>query len=564
MARKSRAYGVEAEKEPDVKLVLAGVYKRLSVEDGDNSENNSIANQQKLAIHYLSEHSDIHLAEQYEDNGFTGMNYNRPGYRQMLCDLQSGRINCVIVKDISRLGRHFVMTSELVERIFPQLGVRLICINDNYDSADENADPTALTLPLKMVMNDYYVKDISQKIRSSITAKMDAGEFLPSRGSVPYGYLRNAEQVTFDIDSEPAAIVQEIYAKRLHGSNYNAIAKELNARGIPSPGRLRYLRGVSKRSQYAQTLWSHAAVAKILSDPVYTGVRIHGKVKRDRLGLPKTDRPQEEWQYIENAHDPIIPIELFRQVQEINRLEKERRSHFVKREAVEVDYRPLLKGKVFCADCGGMMSGVKRLGRPGTRPDIVYECRNYLQSQRTRCGIHYISQDTIMSEVKALLNHQVKTAVDVEQLCKDVRLMPKVHTFQSTSKQRLSGLSAKRKGIEGRLEQLLVDLAQRVITRDEYEYMRAQYERQRDELISQEAQAGERINALAAALSSTERWLQSVKRYHTLPEIDREVMDSLVEKVLVFADRHIKIVLRYADPYKPLSDFLQGVEENAG
>ena len=210
------------------------------------------------------------------------------------------------------------------------------------------------------------------------------------------------------------------------------------------------------------------------------------------------------------------------------------------------------------------MSGVKRLGRLGTRPDIVYECRNYLQSQRTRCGIHYISQDTIMSEVKALLNHQVKTAVDVEQLCKDVRLMPKVHTFQSTSKQRLSGLSAKRKGIEGRLEQLLVDLAQRVITRDEYEYMRAQYERQRDELISQEAQAGERINALAAALSSTERWLQSVKRYHTLPEIDREVMDSLVEKVLVFADRHIKIVLRYADPYKPLSDFLQGVEENAG
>lgn len=169
-----------------------------------------------------------------------------------------------------------------------------------------------------------------------------------------------------------------------------------------------------------------------------------------------------------------------------------------------------------------------------------------------------------MSEVKALLDQQVKTAVDVEQLCKEVRLIPKVHTFQSTSQQLLSSLSAKRKGIEGRLEQLLTDLAQRIITRNEYDYMRTQYERQRDELISQEAQAGERINALEAALSSTERWLQSVKQYHTLSEIDREVMDALVEKVLVFADRHIKIVLRYADPYKPLSDFLQGVEENAG
>lgn len=564
MARKSRTYGVETSQKPAEKTFLAGIYKRLSVEDGDSSENNSIANQRKLAIHFLSGHPEIRLVEQYEDNGFTGMNYNRPGYRQMLEDLQSGRINCVIVKDVSRLGRHFVMTSELVERIFPRLGVRLICINDNYDSADENADPAALTLPLKMVMNDYYVKDISKKIRSSITAKMDAGEYLPSRSSVPYGYLRNSKLVTFDIDPEPAAIVQEIYAKRLQGNNYNSVAKELNARAVPSPGKLRYLRGVSKDSRNAKALWTSQCVGKILSDPVYTGVRIHGKVKRDRLGLPKTDRPQEEWQYIEDAHEPIIPLEMFQQVQEMNQREKERRSHFLVRETVEVDYRPLLKGKVFCADCGSVMGAVKRLGRPGTVPDIVFECRNYLQSQRTRCGIHYISQKVLMSEVKALLDQQVKTAVDVERLCQDVRKMPKVLTFQSASQQLLSSLSAKRKGVEGKLEQLLVDLAQRVIDRGEYEYMHTKYERQRDAIICEEAHASERINALEAALNSTEHWLKAISRYHTLPEIDRDVMDTLVEKILVYADRHIKIVLRYADPYRQLADFLQGVEEYAG
>lgn len=233
------------------------------------------------------------------------------------------------------------------------------------------------------------------------------------------------------------------------------------------------------------------------------------------------------------------------------------------RETVEVDYRPLLKGKVFCADCGSPMSGIKRLNKPGNPADIAFECRNYLQSQRTRCGIHYISQHTLMSEVKVLLDQQVKTAVDVERLCRDVRQMPKVHTFQSSSQQHLSRLSAKRKAAEGKLEQLLVDLAQHVIDRDEYEYMRTRYQRQRDEFIDQEAKANERINAMDAALSSTERWLQSVKRYQTLPEIDREVMDALVEKILVFADRHIKIILRYADPYQPLSDFLQGVEDHA-
>ena len=168
-----------------------------------------------------------------------------------------------------------------------------------------------------------------------------------------------------------------------------------------------------------------------------------------------------------------------------------------------------------------------------------------------------------MSEVKVLLDQQVKTAVDVERLCRDVRQMPKVHTFQSCSQQQLSRLSAKRKAVEGKLEQLLIDLAQHVIDRDEYEYMRTRYQQQQNELIVQETKANERINAMDAALSSTERWLQSVKRYQALPEIDREVMDALVEKIFVYADRHIKIVLRYADPYQPLSDFLQGVEDHA-
>ena len=133
-------------------MVLAGEYGRLSVEDGDDIKQNSIGNQQKITLHYLEEHSDIKLVDTYYDNGYSGMNYDRPGFTRMLGDLKSGRINCVIVKDISRLGRHFVLTSEFVERTFPEMGVRLICINDSYDSADENADASALTMPLKMVL----------------------------------------------------------------------------------------------------------------------------------------------------------------------------------------------------------------------------------------------------------------------------------------------------------------------------------------------------------------------------------------------------------------------------
>ena len=164
MARKSRVNRLkEAAPEEEI-LILAGEYGRLSVEDGDDIEQNSIGNQQKITLHYLEEHPEIKLVDIYYDNGYTGMNYERPGFIRMLKDLKSGRINCVIVKDISRLGRHFVMTSEFVERTFPEMGVRLICINDSYDSMDGNADSSALTMPLKMVMNDYYVKDISKSL----------------------------------------------------------------------------------------------------------------------------------------------------------------------------------------------------------------------------------------------------------------------------------------------------------------------------------------------------------------------------------------------------------------
>ena len=156
------------------------------------------------------------------------MNFERPDFAEMMNDLKEGLINCVIVKDISRLGRHFLQTSEYVEKIFPEMGVRLICINDNFDSIEENADTTHLMLPIKMVMNDSFVKDISKKIRSSITSKMNSGEFLPPAGSIAYGYLRNPKENTYDIDPEAAKVVVRIYEMRSEGMKYNTIAKVLN------------------------------------------------------------------------------------------------------------------------------------------------------------------------------------------------------------------------------------------------------------------------------------------------------------------------------------------------
>ena len=532
MARKSRVNRLkEAAPEEEI-LILAGEYGRLSVEDGDDIEQNSIGNQQKITLHYLEEHPEIKLVDTYYDNGYTGMNYERPGFIRMFKDLKSGRINCVIVKDISRLGRHFVMTSEFVERTFPEMGVRLICINDSYDNMDGNADASALTMPLKMVMNDYYVKDISNKIRSSISAKMTGGEFIPASGSIPYGYVRNAEFTTYDIDPEPAEVVKKIYQLR------------------------------AKAKKYENALWIRGTIRKICSDQVYIGNRIHGKVKRDKVGLEKKRRNEEEWQVIENAHPAIISVPLYEKVQQINKEELQRRGKFEHRAECGNDYRDLFRGMVFCAECQSPMGAGKGCARPNAKTPsrIFYDCNGYRYSAHTQCSSHYVRQETLMQAVTDTLNQQIQVAVDVEQLADRLKRMPKVVCYQNDAENHYASVSAKRKNMEAKMEQLLIELTQKVIDRREYDYMKKQYAKKYEELLQEETKALSDIRAKDAALSVTEKWLDAIKKYQKIPSIGRGLLELLVARIEISEDRTIKIILNYEDPYQPILEFLQRIE----
>lgn len=561
MARKSRTNVLNdvAVKE---KVVLAGEYGRLSVEDGDDIEQNSIGNQQKIVLHYLEEHPEIKLVDTYYDNGCTGMNYNRPGFLRMLRDLKSGRINCVIVKDISRLGRHFVMTSEFVEQTFPEMGVRLICINDSYDSNDFNADSSALTLPLKMVMNDYYVKDISNKIRSSISAKMESGEYIPSASSIPYGYIRNSELATYDIDLDTAEVVKEIYRLRAEGVSFTKIACILNEKNIPSPGKIRFLRGLTKAEKYENAVWCRKTVSKICSDQVYIGNRVHGTVKRDKVGLDKKRRKEDEWKVIANAHPAIISDAVYEKVQEINLDELQRRKGFEQRIGFDEDYRELFRGKVFCGDCHSVMSARKGCARRNAKTPsrIYYECNNFIESSRTQCANHYVRQETLLKAVTDTLNHQVKIAVDIEQLVEKLNNIPTVISYQNAKKDRYQSVFIQRKNMEAKIEQLLVDLTQGIIDRDEYSYMKKQYSKRYNDLLQEETQALSDMREKDAALSVTGKWLETIRKYQKLPVIDKTLMDLLVERIEVFKDKTIKIILNYKDPYQPVMEFMNRIE----
>lgn len=561
MARKSRVHSVVAAGDHNETQYLAGLYCRLSDEDGDDIDQNSIGNQQKIGMAYLKEHPDIQLVDVYFDNGYTGMNYNRPDFKRMVGDLRNKRINCIIIKDISRLGRHFVLTSEFVERTFPEMDVRLISINDEYDSLDENADTSRLTLPLRMVMNDYYAKDISRKIRSSIDAKMSQGEFLPASGSIPYGYLRNPDENTFTVDAEAAVIVKRIFEMRASGMKFNAIAKELNIEKIPCPGKLRFLRGVTKDSRFETAEWIRGTIRKITKDPVYLGNRVHGKLKRDKIGMEKTRRPSEQWQIIPNAHPPIISEELYEAVQEVNRRELETRKSYGKRAEAAVDYRDIFRGKLICGDCKSTMAPAKGCARPGAKTPsrIFYDCNNYRYSNHTKCSSHYIRQETLMNAVINLLNQQIKVCVDIEKLIQDIMTDPDVVCHQDAAKNHYTGICVKRKNLEAKIEQLLTDLTEKVITREEYLYMKERYEKQMTELLQEEASVMKEKSALDVAVNTTRKWITAIKKYQEIPIVDRELVDELIDSIEVYEDRHIKINLNFADPYRPVMEYLNGI-----
>lgn len=564
MARKSR-YVAEVKEEKKTTMLLAGVYARLSIEDEDDEEQNSIGNQKKIALDYLKDKDDIAVTEYYVDNGYTGMNFSRPDFQRMMNDLRSGKINCVIVKDISRLGRHFVMTSEFVEKIFPMMGIRLICINDDYDSFDENCDSASLLLPFKMVMNDSYVKDISKKIRSSISAKMDSGEYLPSASSIPYGYIRNPEQNTFDIDEEVAPVVVRIFEMRANGVALNAIAKTLNEEGIPCPGKLRYLRGITKAAKYENALWIHGTLRKILMDQVYIGNRVHGRVKRDKLGMEKTRRSEEEWQVIENAHQPIISQELFDKVQEAMNEAASKRNAYKQQEAPETDHREVFREKVYCGDCGSMMRGCKGLGRANEDGErkafIYYDCGKFLDSGRAVCSAHYVRQEEIMDTLRNALDTQLCAAIDFEALVKEVQAMPKVVHYESSVKNQLTSIQSKRRHMELRLEQLIVDLTDGLIDKQEYAYAKQKYNEEYEHLLEEENRLFTSSRRLGNIVASSDKWIRTLKEYRSIPDIDRKAVDFLVKRIKIYPGKRIELILNYEDPFRLVSEYLNQIPE---
>lgn len=332
-------------------IYIADAYYRLSRDDGDKIESDSIVNQKALVKEFLKVNPDIQIHEEKVDDGYTGVNFKRPAFISMMEDIKAGKVNCVIVKDLSRFGRNYIESGRYIEKIFPYLGVRFISITDNIDSISSLDSTNELMIPFKNLMNDAYCRDISIKVRSHLDIKRKNGQFIGS--FAPYGYIKSPENKNqLIVDEQTANVVRRIFDWKLEGMSGGRIADKLNELGVPTPYQYKQMNGEKFYCGYqkhTEMRWSAATVNHILRNEVYTGVLIQGKTYSPNYKVRKRMKKKEsEWIRCENNHEPIITKEEFQLIREIFLTDT--------RVSPEEEALYLFSGLVKCGWCGGNMT----------------------------------------------------------------------------------------------------------------------------------------------------------------------------------------------------------------
>ena len=349
---------------------IVATYLRLSREDGDKLESDSIHGQRELIHQFLAKHRGMKFFKEYLDDGYSGTNFERPAFIQMMKDLKKQSFDCLIVKDLSRLGRNYIETGRYIERIFPQMGLRLIAINDNYDSFDKSGNDNEIVVPFKNLINDAFCRDISLKIRSHLDVKRKDGQFI---GSFPvYGYERDTENKNHLVpDSYAANVVEMIFDLRLDGCSLLRITERLNELGIQPPYEYKRKCGLKFNSGFRsvdKAKWQVETVRRILSNEMYTGKMVQGKTRKINYKVKKSvPVEQADWIVVDGTHEAIIPKDKFDAVQKLLELDT--------RVAPQNNEVYPLCGYIRCADCGQNM--IRRSSGSGKYKYNYYHCSTY-------------------------------------------------------------------------------------------------------------------------------------------------------------------------------------------
>lgn len=536
----------------------AAIYLRLSKEDGDTSsgekkESNSIVNQRKLIEDYLKKHPEITFVQEFCDDGYTGANFDRPDFQRMMEQVRIRKIDCIIVKDLSRFGRDYIDSGKYIEKIFPALGVRFIAINDNYDSAQSNQVGNEIILPFKNLINDSYSRDISIKIRSNLDIKRRNGEFVGSH--VVYGYRKSEENKNkLVIDQTAAPIVQSIFRMKLDGFSPAQIADKLNKDGVPSPYEYKRLCGSKYQSGFKkqiQTDWSPVAVYRILKNEMYTGTLVQGKTSTPNHKIKsRTQKDKADWMRTENAHDAIIPLALFDTVQ--NLMLEDTRS------PSGTNAVHLFSGKMFCGDCQSAM--VRKRTRSGGKEYVYFICTAN-KADKTVCEAHSVKEQVVYDAVLAVIQAQVSLALDLEAALSQLNGI----SWERREMERINAKIVRQEEVIEHNKQmkahLYEDFKSEMITREEYSIFKEEFDKGIQEAKDAITRLVGNKNQISSGLTEQQSWLAQFREYENIQELNRRVVVHFIERIEITEDKQVHVFLNNADQFQAIIEFLE--EEKA-
>ena len=532
---------------------LVGIYTRRSFDDNEDKESNTITNQKEMINSFISKEKNMTIVDYYVDDGYTGTTFDRPGFQEMMKDISDGRINTIIVKDLSRLGRNSLEVGKYIEEIFPIYNIRIIAINDNVDSFKRPESINDLMVPIKNLINESYARDISKKVSSAYYTMASNGKYVA--GTSPYGY-------TFDendkhhlvVDPDEVEIVRLIFNMALKGDGRVKITKYLNDHNIlcrkEIQRRKKYKLSLEPLEETIKYKWSTSTIGRMLTSEIYIGNLTQLKTKRESFKNHKViNVAKEDWVRFEKTHEPIITKADFDKIQGLIKVNAKRLSNTGERTY------SIYNGVLKCADCGRAM--YKQEDKRGNRQLSNYFCNTYLYISKTSCSSHKIKTDDLNDIVLESVQLQVKLVIELDRSLKRLFFKNNRETVESEYKNNTRIAEIKINNLNNKKIQLYEDWKFNNIDKDEFI--------NQSKLIEEDIKlVEEKLELITKTyrdnikmIKRNDYWINHYRRNKKIKKLTREVIKELIDVIYITADGNVDIRFKYSNEYKELVTYLE-------
>ena len=555
MARKSKKIIQPLhENESIVQSYNVAVYLRLSIEEKrDRKDSNSLEYQKNIIYDYIENNSDMKVFSVYCDNGETGTNFQRPEFQRMMYDVYNGKVNCIIVKDLSRFGREYIEAGEYLERIFPLIGIRFIAINDNYDNKVQSTD---IIVPIKNVINTLYAKDMSKKSAAALRIKQANGEFIGTYAS--YGYMKSTEDKhKIIIDKYASNVVKQIFEWKAEGLSYASICRKLYDRKIMPPAKYRYDKGIIKDKRAANSeLWSDMTLKTMLTNKVYLGHMVQGRRKSHFYEGKKEEKiSKDEYVIVKNTHEPIVSQELFDKVQiEMNKKHSSYYEKCGKYDKIS-NNENIFKGKIFCGDCKTPLVRYKTAKEGYKKANYNYICPKHSKLPQ-KCSFIKISEAVLKEIVTESISMQISSLIDFEKALKLAKRLPKVQKRKKEITETLSDTYANLSYLKESRIRLVSDYAKDIICDDDYELLKMEYDDNINSELKKIEQALRQRNNYEKVFDKSV-WIKKLSKHQGFKKLTEEIINEFIESITVYSNMEVNIKCTFSDEYIKAAQLLE-------